>query len=417
MPHPIRWRGPLLTLLALAGCRDRDAIEVTNLEAPAAVRPLALNLAAGPAGQLAASWLEPRDSGGYAFRIALRDSIQWGGPRTVIASAVLATHPTDLPGVAFTADGAIVAHWQEDADWTPMPYETDVRLAVSTDQGVTWSAPSRPYAQPTVGEHGFVSTWATASGVGMAWLDARRQAFVPPRPGSTEEGQWRGAMALQGAVISAAGKAEAETVLDSITCECCPTAAALTSRGPIVVYRDREVPADVERTGVRYEQSVIRDIAVTRYEEGRWTAPHLVHADGWAFNGCPNNGPAVAASGERVVVAWMTGVGGKTALFAAFSRDAGDSFGAPIRIDEGKAVGQVTVALTERGAMVGWLEESSVMARRLSPDGSRGPARTLGPSAGRTRLPRWSSDGDTVLAAWLEGNGSEPAAIRLARLQ
>lgn len=417
MPHHCRWLGAGLTLLALAGCREHDAIKVTRLDAPAATHPLALNLATGPGGLLMASWLEPRDSGGYAFRIALRDSIQWGEPRTVVASAALATHPTDLPGVAFTSDGAIVAHWQEDADWTPMPYETDVRLAVSRDQGATWSPPSRPYALPTVGEHGFVSTWATASGVGMAWLDAGRQAFVPAPAGSTAEGEWRGAMALQGAAITAAGLAEAATVIDSITCECCPTAAALTSRGPIVVYRDREVPADVERTGVQYDQSVIRDIAVTRFEGGRWTTPQLVHADGWAFNGCPNNGPAVAASGERVVVTWMTGVGGKTAVYAAFSTDAGDSFGAPIRIDEGKAVGQVTVAVTSQGAIAGWLEDNSVVARRLAPDGSRGPVRTLGPSAGRTRLPRWSSDGETVLAAWLEGTGGETAAIRLARLQ
>jgi hypothetical protein len=184
-----------------------------------------------------------------------------------------------------------------------------------------------------------------------------------------------------------------------------------------VVYRDREVPADVDRSGVQYDQNVIRDIAVARYEGGRWTAPRLVHADGWEFNGCPNNGPAVAASGERVVVAWMTGVGGKTALYAAFSTDAGDHFGEPIRVDDGKAVGQVTVALTEHGAIVGWLEDNNVMARRLAPEGSRGPARILGPSAGRTRLPRWSGDGDTVLAAWLEGNGSDAATIRLARLR
>jgi hypothetical protein len=314
-------------------------------------------------------------------------------------------------------DGAIMAHWQEDADWTSMPYETDVRVAVSTDQGVTWSPPSRPYALPTLGEHGFVSTWATASGVGMAWLDARRQVFVPAPPGSTEEGQWRGSMALQAAAIGPSGVPTAEMVIDSITCECCPTASALTSRGPLVVYRDREVPADVERTGVQYEQSVIRDIAVTRFEGGRWTTPQLVHADGWVFNGCPNNGPAVAASGERAVVAWMTGVGGKTALYAAFSTDAGDHFGAPIRIDDGKAVGQVTVALTEQGAMVGWLEDNKVMTRRLAADGSRGPARVLGPSAGRTRLPRWSSEGESVLAGWLEGKGGESATIRLARLQ
>ncbi len=399
---------PAAAALTLAACADRQDLRVTPLDAPAATAPLALNLATDGEGRLAASWLEPRTGGGYTFRVAARDSTAWGAARTVVSGPTLATHPTDLPGIAFLPGGALLAHWQEEADWSPMDFETDVRLAVSNDGGSNWSAPERPYPLPTLGEHGFVSTWPTERGVGMAWLDARRQFQA--------EGDWHGPMTLQGAVIGAEGRPLLEQVIDSVACECCPTAAAVTARGPVVVYRDRALPPDVERSGIEYSQEVVRDIALTRFEAGQWSAPRLVHADGWVFNGCPNNGPAVAARGERVVVAWMTGVGGRPAVYAAFSADAGDRFGAPIRIDDGKAVGQVTVALAGDGAVVGWLENNRVMARRIGPDGSRGEAVALGASAGTGRLPRWASGDNAVIAAWLEPDAGA-AAIRMARIQ
>ena len=411
-------RYPLLlaaAALALPACAERGGLRVTALDAPAATAPLGLNLAADRGGRLTASWLEPRAGGGYSFRMAAMDSSGWAVPRTVFSGATFVTHPTDLPGVAFLPGGALLAHWQEEADWSALDFETDVRLAVSSDGGSSWSAPDRPYPLPTLGEHGFVSTWRTESGVGMAWLDARRQ-FYTPGPDSATKGEWRGSMALQGAVIGADGRPVGEMLLDSVVCECCPTAAAMTARGPVVVYRDRELPADVERAGIQYAQDVVRDIAITRFEAGLWTAPRVVHADGWVFNGCPNNGPAVAARDERVVVAWMTGVGGRVAVYAAFSADAGDSFGAPIRVDDGKAIGQVTVALAGEGAIVGWLENNKVMARRIGVDGSRERSSALGPSAGTARLPRWTTDGSSVIAGWL-ATGDGAAAIRLSRLE
>jgi hypothetical protein len=414
--HPI---GLCAALALAAGCETRNDLRVTRLASPAAAAPLSLNLAAGPAGELAVTWLEARDAGGYVFRLALGDSAAWSEPRAIAAGPTLATHPTDLPGVAFLSDGTILAWWQERPDWSPNPYETDVRTALSHDQGMTWSEASRPYRLPTSGEHGFVATWPAGSGVGLAWLDARRQTYQPAAD-STQHGIHGGSMALFAAVVNAAGTTTGEMMVDSVTCECCPTAAALTGRGPVVVYRDRELPADVERTGVLYEQEVIRDIAITRFEGGRWSDPRLVHRDGWAYSGCPNNGPAVAARGDRLVVAWMTGAGGKTAVYAAFSADAGDSFGEPIRIDEGQAVGQVTVALARDSAdaaVVGWLEGSQVMTRQVTSRGERGPGYVLGPSAGRTRLPPWVTRGDVVVASWLSGGGTGPATVEVALIR
>ena len=68
----------------------------------------------------------------------------------------------------------------------------------------------------------------------------------------------------------------------------------MTAEGPVVVYRDR---SEAEKE--------IRDISIVRLKGKKWSAPRPVFQDGWRLNGCPVNGPAVAAAGRRVAVAWF----------------------------------------------------------------------------------------------------------------
>jgi hypothetical protein len=51
--------------------------------------------------------------------------------------------------------------------------------------------------------------------------------------------------------------------------------------------------------------SEVRDIAVARYESGRWSEPVYPGAEGWRIEGCPVNGPALAADRDRVALAWF----------------------------------------------------------------------------------------------------------------
>jgi len=133
-------------------------------------------------------------------------------------------------------------------------------------------------------------------------------------------------------------------VIDDRVCECCPTAAALTSEGPIVAFRDRS-------------QDEIRDIAVSRLVDGRWSEPAAVHRDNWQINACPVNGPALGASGRDVAVAWFTVAEDLGHVFVAFSSDAGRTFGAPVRVDDVSALGRVDVELLPDGAaIVSWIE-------------------------------------------------------------
>jgi len=91
-------------------------------------------------------------------------------------------------------------------------------------------------------------------------------------------------------------------------------------------------------------------------EQGSWSVPRAVHADNWEINGCPVNGPSVSADGRRVAVAWYTGAGDSPRVKAAFSTDAGATFGEPIQVDDGETLGRVDVLLLPDGsALVCWL--------------------------------------------------------------
>ncbi len=90
------------------------------------------------------------------------------------------------------------------------------------------------------------------------------------------------------------GKEVREEVIDSDVCGCCPTAVTKTSKGLLVAFR-------------AHTKDDVRDIAVTRLENGHWTTAKIVSADGWVINACPTNAAAVKAKGDHVAVAWFTG--------------------------------------------------------------------------------------------------------------
>jgi hypothetical protein len=247
-------------------------------------------------------------------------------------------------------------------------------------------------------QHGFASLFQVPGvGLGIVWLDGR--AIKPDMP------EGAGNMALRAATFDGAGVQAKEVVVDARVCECCPTAAASTSDGVVVAYRNRSA-------------GEIRDIYVARLVKGQWTQPAAVHHDGWKINGCPVNGPAISAHGRDVAVAWFTAAAGTGRTFIAFSRDAGRTFGAPVRVDDAGSAGRVGVELLDDGtAAVTWVESaaqrSSFMVRRVDRTGGRGPSARIGDSAG-TRYPRVARNGADLLFAWTETEGAT-SRVRTAR--
>jgi hypothetical protein len=218
-------------------------------------------------------------------------------------------------------------------------------------------------------------------------------------------------MQLGNGRIGPDGGISATALIDGRICDCCQTSAAMTARGPVVVYRDRS-------------PDEIRDIAVLRRVDGKWTEPARVHADNWHIEGCPVNGPSIVANGEEVAVAWFTGARDTARVNVAFSHDAGATFSLPIRVDDGNPAGRVDVEFDGAGrALVTWLERvgddgAEVRIKAVSQDGSMSPAMVVANSAAAraSGFPRVIRSGDDLVFAWTQPGDTARVRMATARL-
>jgi hypothetical protein len=414
----------LLTLLFVEGCErsqkqqplSKGQLVAENIDAPVPLDSIVPQVFARSNGEIVLSWLEPLPTKGYAFRIAIRSGNTWSDVRTISSGTEISMFQADLPGVTEMQDGRLLAYWQVSDKTNGDPYATIIQVASSNDAGRTWSAPVTPYPMGHPGQHGFISAFPVAGNVGLVWLDAEQQRYFPAKNGNKED--WKGAIGLRYTSLDANGRPQADLFVDPITCECCPTAAAVSARGPVVVYRGRREPQNANPSDTEIYKPTVRDIQISRLENGKWTKPHTIFNDNWVMNACPDNGPAVDAVGNEIVVAWWTAAGNQPSVKVAFSSDAGDTFTKPIRMDNGAGAGQVTVALSgdQQGALVGWLESNQVWARWVSRDGRLGTPLSLGPAAGR-RLPRWIAAHGEVFAVGTMQEQNEKRSVRAFRLK
>lgn len=400
----------LITLVAF-GCNRNTPQAATSSEPPLAIQP-ATSPTGGdsrepeinPAdnGRIILSWVERVEEKRYALRLSLRDQNGWSEPRTVAQGENWFVNWADFPSAIVLNDGSLAAHWLVKSGKASYAY--DVNIARSNDGGKTWSQPIVPHRDKTQTEHGFVSLVPLSDGrLGAVWLDGRNMKDMKE---TDEHAPAPESMTLRYAAIDRNGNISDEAELDNRVCECCQTSAAVTSVGPIAVYRDRS-------------QAEVRDIYIVRQVNGSWSAPQPIYVDNWQINGCPVNGPSVAADGERVVVAWFTGVGDAPHVKIVFSQDAGATFNKPIQVDDGETLGRVDALLLPDGsALVCWLsgnvEGGAIKVRRVQPDGKIGApsviARTdISRSSGFPRMARF---GNEVQFAWTEFG--EPTHLRTA---
>jgi hypothetical protein len=341
------------------------------------------------------TWLEPAgEDRTMALRLSRFDGEAWTEPVTVRTGDDFFANWADLPSAHRAPDGSLVVSWLQKSG--PGTYAYDIMLARSADDGATWEPLGAAHRDGTQTEHGFVSMLDDPNGVRLVWLDGRNMAAGGGGHDAGGHGAG-GGMTVRTNVLTAGGFAAPSVMLDPRTCECCATDAALTSAGPVVVYRDRS-------------ETEVRDIAIVRLVDGQWTAPALVASDGWRIPACPVNGPAIDAAGDDVVVAWFTGAGGGR-VQAAFSSDAGATFGAPIVLAEATPgvmlQGRVDVEFLDDGeALVTSMGGAgSVRLQRVGPSGLIGDATRLTTTA-PTRASGFPKivplEGDRLLATWTE---------------
>jgi hypothetical protein len=316
------------------------------------------------------SWVD-----GKTFDLAHFDGVTWS-KANVIARGDMLSNRADYPSIAVSGHN-VFAQWREKAG-----KGRRILLARSNDGGATWSKAVTPH--PLMDrEFGFVSMLPLADGTArIAWLDGREKETQ-----------------LRAVTMSMAGTLSAEAVVDARVCDCCQTAMAMTPRGPAIVYRDRS-------------PNEIRDIAIAAPIANAHSA--LIHNDQWHLTGCPVNGPRIVANGTRAAVAWYTAANDKPAVLAAFSRDGGTTFGAPIRVDDGHPGGRADLALLGDGsAIVTWIEGSSaIVARRVTASGALDRIQILGSSKASIGFPRIAISNGNILAAWNGDDGVHLAIIK-----
>jgi hypothetical protein len=388
-----------------AGCEAEPPAAPAQVQ----VRPLAFPGAAGSGqprltadvdGAPLLSWLEPSGAG-HALRYARLESGAFTAPREIASGENLFVNWADLPSVQPITASVWAAHWLTLAPESAGAYH--IATAVSADAGRTWSAPVQLNDDSANAEHGFVQLFAWDDAIGAFWLDGRQLAEW-----SFDAPDALLGTSLRVAKLDYSGAVTSREIVDELVCDCCQPDMTMTASGPVVAYRDR-TPDE------------IRDIVVRRRIGSGWSEATPVGADGWRIEGCPVNGPALAANGDAIAVAWFTAANDAPRVRLARSEDAGASFAPPIEIDGAGSFGQVGVLLARDGtAIVTWWRRAAaggtdLALRTVAPDGALGDVHVLAhsPAFQPLDVPQVIAAGGAVLVAWtsLEGSGEVRALL------
>lgn len=347
-------------------------------------------------GKLYMTWVEQEDSLAI-LKYSYYEGETWSAPKTITSGTDWFVNWADFPAVGVNGDYVLTNILQKSAEGT---YDYDIKLQLTKGDEII----KTDFLLNTDGipaEHGFVSIQAYDGGFYASWLDGRNT-----KNGDKAINQ----MSLRSAYIDLEGTITEDTEIDTRVCDCCNTATAITNNGPIVVYRDRSATTPE-----------IRDIAIVRRVDGKWTQPKVIGSDNWELNGCPVNGPAIDTKENQVVVAWFTAQDNNPRVLTAFSMNNGENFGTPIRLDSGNAIGRVDAGFLEDGsALVSWLEPQGetvvLQVARVYKDGHQdSPITITNTSAERqSGFPQLELLGNQVFVAWtdVDGNSSQVKMVQ-----
>jgi hypothetical protein len=378
-------------------------VSVRPIPAPAAADSLAPQLTSSTRGVLA-SWTEQTGETA-ALKFAERTGDGWSPVRTVASGTDWFVNWADVPSVVRLENGTLAANWLQVTDLRTEAY--NLRLTYSNDDGRTWAPSFMPHNDGTKTQHGFASLFEMPdTGLGVIWLDGRDIELSRDLP--TFEG---GEMAVRFASYDAQWKQTADAAVDARACECCPTTAVVTPDGVLTAFRDRDAKD-------------VRDIVVSRLEHGKWTSAAPVHEDNWEIFACPVNGAMLSANGRNVAAAWFTVKNEQGQSYAAFSNDAGRSWGAPIRLDDRGSLGRVDIEMLEDGSAVAtWIEfadqRSQIKLRLVNPSGARSPAIAVAALADSraSGYPRVARHDNELVFAWTESTGEGAQTVKMATAQ
>ncbi len=379
----------LFVSLLITASAWSQTLKVTPAASPAGPGSSQANWSVTQDGKPLLSWVEPAKDGSFALRYSSWTGTAWSEPRTIAAHRKFFHHPAEVPGMVALSGGTLLAHWIEQ---TSASSEAEFVYVSSSRDGVKWTPPVMASHDKSQAQHGLASIVASGDReASLIWLQALKGDDGPA--------------SLMRSVISADGTALKEESLDSDVCDCCPTSVVKTGRGLLVAYRG-------------HTKDNIRDIAVTRFESGRWTSPKIVYPDKWKLDACPINAASASAKGDKVALAWYTASGDKPRIEYALSSDAGATFTKALVISTGEAYGYASTAIDDAGgAYVSWLErgdgKARLLVRRISETGTPGPVLQVVEGTRKDLgYPRILRAGNDVWIAW-----NSTSTVQIARLK
>jgi hypothetical protein len=383
----------LLWLPAFGRTSFGQVIKVEAVPNPSMQGSLQAHWGTAPDGSPLLSWVEGA-SGSYNLRYAIRHGNSWSEVRTVATGRHLWRHPAELPELVSLSDGAkldgsMLAHWVEKGKDSS---DAEDIFVSSSHDGVHWTEPVMAHHDHSPVQHGLASMVASGPHeASIFWLQALKGEDGP--------------VSLMRTVVGADGKEIREEDLDSDVCSCCPTSVVRTPKGLLVAYRD-------------HTAQDIRDIAVLRFENGKWLPSKILNPDKWQINACPVNAASASAKDSRVAIAWYTEANDAPRVQIEFSLDAGATFGKPVVVSSKDAQGYASTALTEDGALVSWIEEgersASIKIRFVSSTGVVGPVLQVAEGSRQSLgYPQLLHSGAETWLAW---GDSAKAKVQTAKL-
>ncbi|HKJ16733.1 MAG TPA: hypothetical protein VJ984_05230 [Xanthomonadales bacterium] len=352
--------------------------------------------------KLLMSWLKPAgaaEKGQMNLVWASFDGENWSEPELIESSESFFVNWADFPSLTSLGDSPQAAHWLQKSEGGTYAYH--VNMSFRSESG-RWSQPIVPHQDQSATEHGFVSLVPLDQDrVFAIWLDGYKTQGashgVSHDESSDHDTNLNHSMTLRSAIVNRDGTMSTEWEIDGSVCDCCQTAATRSGNRIIVVYRNRD--ADEVRD---------HDYAVFDLETETWSEPMPLSSEGWMIDGCPVNGPQIAASGNTVIATWYTAANDQPRTYMAVSEDGGTSFSNPEMLDTSGTLGRVGIAFnTSQVALLTWLsikdDGAAVLGRFWKSTGS-GDQFVIG-DIDKTRasgFPRTAAVGEDFLVVWTE---------------
>jgi hypothetical protein len=366
-------------------------------------------------------YLASSRDGGATFATPVRVSVDRGEARISAERPPLVAW---IPTARRVPDLAVV--------WTAGRGDTQLKMSRSTDGGRSFAAPRLIHGADAKGNRGWASMAAdTAGRLHLVWLDHREAASsssgaahvhgAAGQPAAPAPLDGVAAAQRSGLYYAVIGQPSlGERLLARGVCYCCKTAVAAVSGNRVFAAWRHVYPGN------------LRDIAATASTDGGRTfdGPGRVSEDGWAIDGCPENGPSLAFDDGQLHAVWPTVVGGADpsgAIFYAQSAD-GRRFSPRLRIPtlagrDPEHVQIVSAQPRTRGFLVAWDEpfngRRAVVAARLEPASGRVGVRPPFVVSGerQARHPALATTPQGVLVAWTDGPADGATTIGLRALQ